>query len=126
MRKVWALEDIIEVAERFVLEAVPRLEEHQGDEDSTKLKKRVLNKGMDELLKQITTNKSLVPDCKQGCNWSFSRLIFLVYKSQDIEDETLTVMARLVILLYLCHVFFVVAENLLIQTEGNNKMDLQH
>ena len=50
MRKVWTLEDIIGVAERFVLEAVLKLEEHQGDEDSTKLKKRVLNKGMDELL----------------------------------------------------------------------------
>ena len=77
------------------------------------------------LLLQVTINKSLVPDCRQGCNWSFSRLIFLAYKSQDIEDETLTVMARLVILLYLCHVFFA-AEHLLIQTEGNNKMDLQH
>ena len=35
-------------------------------------------------------------------------------------------MARLVILLYICHVFFISAENLLIQTEGNNKIDLQH
>ena len=52
-------------------------------------------------------------------------MIFIAYKSQDVEDETLTVMARLVILLYLCHVFFISAENLLIQTEGNNKMDLQ-
>ena len=33
-------------------------------------------------------------------------------------------MARLVILLYLCHAFFVAAENLLIQTEGNNKITL--
>ena len=43
------------------------------------------------LLLQVTINKSLVPDSRQGCNWSFSRLIFLAYKSQDIEDETLTV-----------------------------------
>ena len=32
-------------------------------------------------------------------------------------------MARLVILLYLCHVFLIVAKNLLIQTEGNNQMN---
>ena len=67
-----------------------------------------------------------MPDCRQGCNWSFSCFIFLAYKSPDIEDEILTMMARLVILLYLCNVFLIVAKNLLIQTEGNNKMDLQH
>ena len=51
--------------------------------------------------------------------------MFIAYKSQNNEDETLTVMARLVILLYLCSAFFITAENLLNQTEGNNKMDLQ-
>ena len=47
---------------------------------------------------------------------------FLAYKSGGIEDKVLTVMARLVILLYLCHVSFIVAKNLLTQTEGNKQM----
>ena len=65
-----------------------------------------------------------MPGCRQGCNWSFSYLIFLAYKSQDTEDEILTVMARFVILLYLCRVSLTVAKNLHIQTEGNDQMDL--
>ena len=58
------------------------------------------------LLLQVIINKSLVPDCRQGCYWSYSRLIFLAYKSQDVEDGTLTVMARLVILLSLPCIFY--------------------
>ena len=55
VRKVWALallpkEDITKVAKRFVLPAIPKLEELQEDEDSTKLKKRVLNQGMDPFI----------------------------------------------------------------------------
>ena len=53
-------------------------------------------------------------------------MIFIAYKSQNNEDETLTVMARLVILLYLSHVYLIVAKNFLIQTEGTNKIEFQH
>ena len=35
-------------------------------------------------------------------------------------------MARLVILLYLSHVYLIVAKNFLIQTEGTNKIEFQH
>ena len=54
---------------------------------------------------------------------SYSCLIFLAYKSRDIEDEILAVMARLVVLLYVCHVSFIVAENLLIQADNDTKAD---
>ena len=55
IHKIWALallpkDDIIEVRARFVLKAAPRLEEKEGDEDSTKLQKRVLNKGIDDFI----------------------------------------------------------------------------
>ena len=47
-------------------------------------------------------------------------MLFLANKSR--EDVILAVMARLVTLLYLCHVSFIVAKNLLTQTEGKKQM----
>ena len=55
VRKVWALallpkEDISEIAEKYVLPAVPKLQHFDGDDESVKLKKMVVNGGMEKLI----------------------------------------------------------------------------
>ena len=58
MRKVWTLallpkDDISEVAEKFVLNAVPKLQVFDGDDESVQLQKRVKNEGMDKLIEYL-------------------------------------------------------------------------
>ena len=58
MRKVWALallpkDDISEVAEKFVLNAIRKLQVYDRDDKSVQLQKRVKNEGMDKLIKYL-------------------------------------------------------------------------
>ena len=65
------------------------------------------------------------------CPWTEGKAVIGAFQGwyllpRNIEDVILAVMARLVILLYLSHVYLIVAKNFLIQTEGTNKIEFQH